>query len=597
MRRRRGFEAICEIIVFFVLLISPVSADKEQAFQTHRNVLGDELKEVLGCDEAMLLSGEYLRSRDMFSCLLWISDIDYEIPIREGLIAAEGQEDKLPYTVSYDEFGEKDICVNIDPDASSEYLQTYIEVKRDKARQLYLEQNTRFANRTLGDSVTYISKYSPCIFANLSIDQIAELLNTEEILRIDYCQSGDFVPLSYCAPFTTSDINNLTSIKIPATKINETKQLYNVSGWNVKVGLMDVGCPTINGVVKNENLDLGNTFDRNHADNVYTVAHTIAPNSTYYASGVYDELEQEHFYEAMEWLLGNNVNVINLSLGETICNVYNTRARWMDHIAFNHDVHIVIAAGNEGEDGVLCPAMANNVITVGNVNDSFTTENTYSSYNDANGTNPDTSYMCKPDIMAPGEYSSDGGTSYSAPMVTGTIALMGNKWPNTRTQQHLVKTALTVGTSLSKRFVTYSSDFREYGSGVLDSRRAFYVINNNRYVALGEVSVTNTTATYTFNVTSTSEIVRIGLTYTNRIKFPTSDHSVGNLPTGNIGNVSLEVYSPSNNYIGSVTHPYANVKLIHIDPALYGTGTYTVKIKLLVGQSGGQVTKFSWGWR
>ena len=181
--------------------------------------------------------------------------------------------------------------------------QTYIEVKRDKARQLYLEQNTRFANRTLGDSVTYISKYSPCIFANLSIDQIAELLNTEEILRIDYCQSGDFVPLSYCAPFTTSDINNLTSIKIPATKINETKQLYNVSGWNVKVGLMDVGCPTINGVVKNENLDLGNTFDRNHADNVYTVAHTIAPNSTYYASGVYDELEQEHFYEAMEWLL------------------------------------------------------------------------------------------------------------------------------------------------------------------------------------------------------------------------------------------------------------------------------------------------------
>ena len=599
-------------VISFVLLIAmamcilPTAYADELPSTEHKVQLGDELLTVLGCDEESLRSGDYPESTIQYSCLVWIDDIDYEIPIQEGLVAALATEGiteitELPYTVSIDEDGNKDIVVDIDLEANHEYVQAYVEAKRDKANEMYLVQNTDFAQRVLGESVTYISGYSPCVFAELTIDQIADLLDSEEIRRIDYCDNSEPVLLSDILPFTSDDLYNLANVKLASTNIDITKQLYNVSGWYVKIGQLELGCPRASSVVKNSNHTYGNDNERNHADKVYTVMHEIAPNATYYSSGVDDLAGQDKFYEGIEWLLTQHVDIINISMGYLTYNVYDTRSRWMDHIAFNHDVHVINASGNKSNDNpgrkVLSPAMANNVITVGNVEDDFTLWST-SCYNKGESTYP--SRMCKPDLSAPAVYPSCSGTSYSAPMVAGTIALMCNKWPGVRTKQHLAKTALIVGTSTSKSYNTNTgedSNFRKYGSGVLDARRAFYIINNNRYVELAEVSSSNTTVTYTFNVTSTSEPIRVGVTYTNRIKFSSTDHSVGGTPSGTIGNVSIEVRSPSNGLVGSLTSQYANVKVFQFNPSAYGTGTYTVIIKQLTPQSNGQVTKFSWGWR
>ena len=593
------------MMIILVLCMLPIAeAEEQHPLVAHRVQLGDELLAELECDEETLASGNYPDSTTQYSCLVWIGDIDYEIPIREGLLAALATQGiteimELPYTVSVDKDGNKDIVVSIDTDADPEYVQAYVETKRDKANEMYLEQNTDFAERVLGESVSYISGYSPCVFVKLSIDQIAGLLDSEEIQRIDYCDESMPALLNGILPFTSDDLNNLSNTKMESTNINITKQLYNVSGWNVKIGQMDIGCPRASSVVKNPNLTYGDDNKRNHADKVYTVTHEIAPNATYYASGLYNTAGQDNFYEGIEWLLGQHVDIINISIGYLTFNEYDARSRWMDHIAFNHDVHVVNASGNYPypNGGVVSPAMANNVITVGNVKDSFELQGN-SSYN--NGENSYPSQMCKPDISAPGCYSTGSGTSYSAPMITGTIALMCNKWPGIRTKQHLAKTALIVGTNATQSYTTnaaVNSDFRKYGSGVLDARRAFYIINNNRYVSLAEVSSSNTTATYTINVTSTSEPIRVGVTYTNRIVFPSSDHSVGGTPVGTIGNLSIEVRSPSNTLIGSLTTQYANVKVFKVNTADYGTGTYTVIIKQLTPQSNGQVTKFSWGWR
>ena len=591
------------LTIILALCMFPLAeAEEQQPLASHRVQLGGELLEVLECDEEALMSGNYPDSTTQYSCLVWIDDIDYEIPIQEGLVAALATQGitenvELPYTVSVDKDGNKDIVVNIDMDADPEYVQAYVETKRDKANEMYLEQNTDFAERVLGESVTYISGYSPCVFVELTIDQIAELLDSEEVQRIDYCDDSTPVLLSDVLPFTSDDITNLNDVKMESTSINITKQLYNVSGWYVKIGQLEIGCPRASSVAKNSNHTYGSDDERNHADKVYTVMHEIAPNATYYASGVDNLSGQDEFYEGIEWLLGQHVDIINISMGYLTYNVYDTRSRWMDHIAFNHDVHVVMAAGNDSSDGVVSPAMANNVITVGNVEDNFNLRWS-SSYNKGESTY--SSRMCKPDISAPGCYPTGSGTSYSAPMIAGTIALMCNKWPTLKSKQHLVKMALTVGTSTSKSYDTNTgvdSNFRKYGSGVLDARRAFYIINNNRYVSLAEVSSSNTTATYTFNVTSTSESVRVGVTYTNRIVFPSSDHSVGGTPSGTIGNVSIEVRSPSNTLVKSITSQYANVKVFQFNPSDYGTGTYTVIIKQLTPQSSGQVTKFSWGWR
>lgn len=595
------------LTIILALCMFPLAeAEEQQPLVAHRVQLGDELLEVLECDEEALMSGNYPDSTTQYSCLVWIDDIDYEIPIQEGLVAALATQGitenvELPYTVSVDKDGNKDIVVNIDMDADPEYVQAYVETKRDEANEMYLEQNTDFAERVLGESVTYISGYSPCVFAELTIDQIAELLDSEEIQRIDYCDNSEPVLLSDFPLFTSDDLYNLTNVKLTSTNIDITKQLYNVSGWYVKIGQIELGCPRASSVVKNSIHTYGDNNERNHADNVYAVMHEIAPNATYYASGVYNLSGQDEFYEGIEWLLGQHVDIINISMGYLTYNVYDTRSRWMDHIAFNHDVHVINAAGNKSDANpnrkVVSPAMANNVITVGNVEDNFTLWSD-SCYNKGESTYP--SRMCKPDLSAPGCYYTSSGTSYSAPMIAGTIALMCNKWPTLKSKQHLVKTALTVGTSTSKSYDTNTgvdSNFRKYGSGVLDARRAFYIINNNRYVSLAEVSSSNTTATYTFNVTSTSESVRVGVTYTNRIVFPSSDHSVGGTPSGTIGNVSIEVRSPSNALVESITSQYANVKVFQFNPSDYGTGTYTVIIKQLTPQSSGQVTKFSWGWR
>ena len=569
--------------------------------------LSEELKAVLGCDEEKLRSGDFTPSDELYSCVIWLFDIDFEEPIRAGLTAAEltrggGENPVLPYSVILYKDGEKDISVEIDSDADAEYVQTYIETKRAVARELYLEQNTNFAERALDESsIIYISAYSPCIFVNLTIGQIAVLLNSEEIVLMDYENSADYVNESEDESLTQTDIYNLHNVKMADTNINATKQLYNVSGWNVKIGQVEAGVPTASAVIKNQNLLYGGTVDRIHADNVYTIMHEIAPNATYYASGLKDGSGSNQLYSAVEWLIGQGVNVINMSMGgnpiSSPLNTYGISSRWLDHLAFNHDVHVVKSAGNYGQSGVSTPGMANNIITVGNVDDNHTIYYT-SSYN--TGLNSTQSAMCKPDMMAPGVYSSDNaGTSYSAPMVTATIALMGNKWPATLTQQHLVKTALTVGTSITcGRYVTLSSYFRQYGAGVLDARAAFYIINNNQYVSLGTVSSSNTTATYTFYIPSAESTVRIGLTYTNRIVFPSSNGhtNVNNTPAGTIGNLSIEVLSPSGVQVKLLTWQNANVKIVEFNSATFGAGTYTVKIKQEQAASGDRPTKFSWGW-
>ncbi|MBR7021170.1 MAG: S8 family serine peptidase [Lachnospiraceae bacterium] len=609
-RSKKLFVSVLLILSMIAVQISTTNADENMS-RNHQVAIGESLLEIMGLNEAALRSGCYARSDEVFTCIIWLNEINYETPIRMGLAEAEkahratnGNID-LPYTLFYDDVT-KELQIDFDVDADYEFVQTYIETKRAVAKQMYLDQNVDFSERVLGGEVDYISGYSPCVFASLSADQITDLLDSEEITLIDYYSDNEPVnDDEEDGSLTSTDISNLHSVKMYDTNINITKQLYNVSGANVKIGQLEMGCPTSSNVTRYADLSYGNTAQRTHADNVYTIMHEIAPNSTYYATGIKDQTGAYQYYQAMEWLLGQGVNVINISMSFSVAdalNTYDTQSRWTDHIAFNHDVHVVKSAGNEGDNGVTVPGMANNVITVGNVEDNHHL-NSISSYN--TGGSSSSSKMCKPDIVAPGCFPSGRfGTSYSTPMVTATIALIGSKWSSMLTKQHLVKTALVVGTSATcGRYCTLQTEFRQYGAGVLDARYTFYIINNNRYVSLGQVSSSETTKTYTLNISSTSSIVRVGLTYTNRIVFPAgggtllNPHPDWNTPSGTIGNLSIEVRSPSNVQVDNITWQYANVKILHINPAIYGTGTYTIIVKQITSASGGRPTKFSLSWR
>ncbi len=163
----------------------------------------------------------------------------------------------------------------------------------------------------------------------------------------------------------------------------------------------------------------------------------------------------------LEWLLTQGVNVINMSWGdEPTTNSYWSYAKWIDHIAYNHSVHIIIASGNHGENKVALPAMAYNSITVGAVDDKNTASYsddtlwermTSGSFSDstvprsAYNTNEDRPY--KPDICSYGGNISIpsvstidfNGTSFAAPQIAGMVATLCSLEPELLTAMDLTK--------------------------------------------------------------------------------------------------------------------------------------------------------------
>ena len=91
-----------------------------------------------------------------------------------------------PYT-TYEADGLTYVDVEFDETESDEYVQTYIEAERETAAEMYSASNSSFVaeNFMARDmSVTYVSKYSPCVFADLSVTKIAELIQKDEVTRI-----------------------------------------------------------------------------------------------------------------------------------------------------------------------------------------------------------------------------------------------------------------------------------------------------------------------------------------------------------------------------------------------------------------------------
>lgn len=352
-------------------------------------------------------------------------------------------------------------------------------------------------------SVTYVSQYSPCVFADLTITKVVELSLNTEVLYIELWGQKECEIDSIDVDIPVSQIPN----RLETIRVDEVVEDFSLTGNGVKIGQIEPACPTESTIILNPDYD--NTLvDGNisyHANNVYTIMKSVAPNATYYATGTRLNdytIEDGSFQAQVEWLLSQGVNIINMSAGVSFTgyvDTYTAEARWIDHIAYNHDVHFVKAAGNTMRDdiaselrGVSSPGMAYNIITVGNsFHVSTNSDGTYdrypsSSYND-NGVSRTEYRTFKPDIMAPGTYdlingSYAAGTSYATPLVTGTIALLCEYKPALKTKQHIVKAILAASTSKDKgRYVTIDDKFVEYGAGMLDARAAMHIIISGKY--------------------------------------------------------------------------------------------------------------------
>ncbi|WP_412744571.1 S8 family serine peptidase [Krasilnikovia sp. MM14-A1004] len=132
--------------------------------------------------------------------------------------------------------------------------------------------------------------------------------------------------------------------------------------------------------------------------------------------------------EAMHWLVDQGASVINLSLGET-AHGQRHQAAFDDGLRYarEHDVVIVAAAGNAGTDtGVVSPADRPGVVAVSAV------DQTGAFRPDISVSGPEVAVAAPGFDMAadqPRQGAAHNGTSYSAAVVSGVVALIRSRYP------------------------------------------------------------------------------------------------------------------------------------------------------------------------
>jgi serine protease AprX len=194
----------------------------------------------------------------------------------------------------------------------------------------------------------------------------------------------------------------------------------------------------------------------------------------------------------LQWILNNkdayNIRVVNISLNSAVPESYHTSplSAAVEVLWFNKIV-VVVSAGNSGVGALYPPANDPFVITVGAVDDKGTADvnddvmPVFSAYgNTSDG-------FAKPDLVAPGKgivsllgngggviptqhpanrvdntYFRMSGTSTSAPMVAGAVALLLEDEPNLTPDQVKYRLMATAG----KNWANYDS--QKAGAGYLD---------------------------------------------------------------------------------------------------------------------------------
>jgi hypothetical protein len=294
--------------------------------------------------------------------------------------------------------------------------------------------------RTLLDSegIAHLADtYAPVLHLSLDVAQLAELAQREDIDRI-YLSEDQEADLSVARQTINAHIVNSLGI----------------TGFGVRIAQIEVGGriatanPYLSGTVQDGSFVCGSASS--HSTGVAGILRSthssirgIAPAATLWAGGSCggDSGQlQNRSTAAADW----GARALNLSWGSNTSLALGANDRFYDTMVMNRARTVVKSAGNRGsgcgfEGNVTSPGLAYNVIAVGNFSDGGTvswtgdTMSTCSSWKDPTSQFGDRE---KPEVSAPGtsitttstggtwvSYT-NSGTSFSAPMVTGTAALM-----------------------------------------------------------------------------------------------------------------------------------------------------------------------------
>lgn len=365
-----------------------------------------------------------------------------------------------------------------------ENTDTYIETRRAVAKRYY-QKTIKKIKKIINiseDSYLFKSEYAPMVIVQMTAEEIEKTAKRAEIEQIALFRDESLFPEGN---YTWSIVDLLERGGIDLIKTRT-----GLTGKSIKVGILEV---------QNNEDD-----EYPHEQAVYDITKAVAPEGEVSLT-VNEGNVLEHFQE-IENFIDQGVQVINCSFGESRSDgdYYNTTDQWYDHVVYQHNVTIVTSAGNGGEKGRFTPpAMGYNVITVGGIDDKHTVD--FSDDELFSKTAGDYGDGCfKPDLVASACFT-EGGTSFSAPQVTGTVALMLELNPSLAASPQAIK-AILMAACHRKVKDTFpekensqlgSSALLEYqGAGALDVFKTLSIVKQKQY---GIRTLTNSSDTILFD--------------------------------------------------------------------------------------------------
>lgn len=485
-------------------------------------------------------------------------------------------------------------------------LQDSIEVKRQLYRTHYLTKNASLLEKHCsGEDVLFTSAYAPMAIVSVTKRELKQIALDPSVTEISLFENKEAVNCSL-------ENANLTS------RAGYVRDTLGNSGSGVKIGqiegaVLNAADPEL----ANVNIVLNTSFggssenkDITHATNVAKImvgSSGVAPSAMLYAASAGNLLQ--HF-NAIEWLISQGVNVINMSFMRAGEHGYNYFCSYVDHIAVQHDVHVVVAAGNFDpevyEDNfIICsPGMAYNAITVGAYNDKGTAPandsqilathkddiiEDYSKYLKHDPTGVILDGPRKPNLVASGnDFWNDRGTSYAAPQVAGVIAQLCGYDPALKVKQSSMGAILAAscgrklaadvmpGTEIissgSFKGGLFSEDVSSWdcgwqisdkeGAGKLDAYWARTIVAADNYWS-ATVSASVTSYTREVYITKGSEtLTRVALFWLKR----NDAHSQSNIAQIPLADWDLHVYAPDGSLMGSSVTSDSNFEIVQFVP-------------------------------
>lgn len=468
----------------------------------------------------------------------------------------------------YDDFNYSLEC---NEDASCEEVEAYKTRYRAAARNYYYQKNRQLlaSSKVSGYENIYISKYSPTVEYHFTINGYRN--NESQILsKLSKNKNIDKVYISTC------NIERKECLEMNLLPVGES-QIYKdrtYTGDGVIIGILDLGLVDVD----HENFvdtDI-ETFDQlfcidtvtDHATIMASIiggSHGICPDSKLLSAEVQGYMSQE-----VEWMLDRNVDIINMSYGETNPDgTYGSESAYADFIIKTYDITIVAAVGNNGEGTgyVSNPAMGYNVLSVGMCG-ATGVRMAMSSYVVDGLCDP------KPTIMASGTTvrvngfsSSYSGTSCSCAIISGSVGILFEKSVSLKIKPDKTLALMTCCSYVDAYALRDNGFSSHEGAGL-------YNYQNTLSSSLHNSLFTNTSGSAGTNFYDKSVTVNAGETL--RVTLATLVNSTGSVDSLAYTDYDLKLLDSNGNLVAIRASGISNIELMEFTAET--TGTYRIRV-------------------